>query len=182
MFLPRLTRPALRFSVARFLQSTSLLVPAVTIGCMTPSHPPRPAVVESASADVEAAQSGKVVVAAHTFLDVYYPIPYATKPTLVVPDHWGNCVVVIQTPTRFRVLNNSGSELTAEWKARGPKAPVQPAVLLQPQVRTPAPTAYPPTPASYQPPPSPAAPRVAAPQSPGDGLPTEPVPITAPQR
>lgn len=132
----------------------------MTIGCMTPAAPR--SAPEVAAADGQSLQAGKVLVPAHTFQDVYYSAPFVGAPSLDVPDHWGRCVVVMQTPTRFRVLNSSGSDLSVEWKARGTKATVQPPALGTPQIQ-------------------PAAASVPSPQPAADGLPAEPVPVTAPR-
>jgi hypothetical protein len=176
--------------MARVLPTICLLPVAVAAGCKTASAPPQGSQV--VSADV-AAQSGKLLVAPHTFRDVYYGTPYAAPPTLEVPDHWGNCMVVTQTPTHFRVLNSSNSDLLVDWKASGVKAPpASQAVLGAPQIQRPIqaagvqpvaasvpapPPQYPSAPAA----PQPAVAVPAATQSPGGGLPAEPVPVADPR-
>jgi hypothetical protein len=156
------------------------VLPTVATGCT--SSPPHAAAVANPDVSV---QSGKLLVAPHTFRDVYYGIPYAGNPTLNVPDHWGNAVVVTQTPTHFRVLNSSGSDLMVDWKASGLKAPpVSEAVLGAPVVQRPAPAATLQPVAASAPvtAPAPAASPAPAPQrSLDDGLPAEPVPVAAPR-
>jgi hypothetical protein len=155
------------------------MAPAVASGCVTSSAPHRS---EVANPDV-AVQSGKLSLAPHTNRDVYYVTPYAAPPDLAVPSHWGNAVVVIQTPTHFRVTNVSDSDLTVDWKASGLKAPLlsQP-VLGAPVVQRPTPAATVQPVAASQPAAAaaPQEPR-GSPQSPGDGLPAEPVPVAAPR-
>jgi hypothetical protein len=165
------------------LPAICLLPVAISSGCKTPTYQAQPAV---AAADPTTVQTGKMLVAPHTSPDVYYATPFAGLPSLQVPDHWGNCIVVTQTPTHFRVLNSSNSDQTIEWKASGPKAPpVQQAAIGLPRVQPPATVpagAIQPVAASVPaPPPQYAPPPPAAAQSPGAGLPAEPVPVAAPR-
>ena len=74
MAFPLTFRSARRAFTVRVLPAVCLLPVAVASGCMTPSAPPHGA--EVANADV-AVQSGKLLLAPHTFRDVYYGIPYA---------------------------------------------------------------------------------------------------------
>jgi hypothetical protein len=163
-------------ALMRMLPVAGAILLSAAIGCST--TPPRQAVAVAPPAEALNAESGKVLVAAHTFQDVYYGAPFAAPPKLEVPDHWGNCQVVMQTPGRFRVLNTSGSAMEVTWKAVGPKAPPAPVLGMpqpQPIVRTtPAPAVQPVAASVPQPAPAPAA-RPAS--SPGDGLPAEPVPV-----
>jgi hypothetical protein len=142
----------------------------LSFGCMSSSSPTR--VVATITPGVAGAtvDTGHLVIGAHAFQDVYYGAPFVATPKLDVPDHWGRCQVVMQTPTRFRVLNNTGSDLEIDWKATGTKgAPASLAAV--PQTRELArPTAAPaiqPASATIQP--------VSAQ---GDGLPAEPVPVS----
>jgi hypothetical protein len=164
---------ALRRSlVLRGLEATCLIQAVLALGC-TPL-PARSTAPASTLVDATVGQSGKLLVGPHAFQDVYYTTPFAGQPKLDVPDHWGSCMVVIQTPTHFRVLNSSGSDAVVEWKASGAKAaPMATPVLGTPQIQ-PAALVQPPAPAV-------AAPPASLPQSPGAGLPAEPVPVTAPR-
>jgi hypothetical protein len=139
-------------------------------GCLSTSTTLRTG-SESANSDT-VVQSGKVVVPARSFQDVYYDVPYATIPKLEISDTWSRCVLATQSPTRFRVSNSSHSDVTVEWKARGIKAPpAPPPVVRAPQLRSPSPAPIP-APPSIQP----ASASVPAPEN---GLPPAPVPITA---
>jgi hypothetical protein len=128
-----------------------------------------------------AVQSGKLLLAPKASRDVYYGIPYAGNPTLTVPTHWGDAEVVMQTPTHFRVLNHSNSDMTVDWKASGLKVPpISQPILGAPVVQRPAPAATvqpvaASAPAAASPPPP------ASPRSLDDGLPAEPVPVAAPR-
>jgi hypothetical protein len=157
--------------ILRGLPSIAFLATVITAGCMSSSR----AVVSDAPATAAVSvDSGKLVVSPHAFQDVYYHVPFAAAPKLEVPDHWGKCQVVMQTETRFRVLNHTGSDLEVEWKAMGTKATPAPLpVLGPPQTREIArSTAAPATTPAVQPASLPAA------NSPGDGLPAEPVPVS----
>jgi hypothetical protein len=144
----------------------------LALGCAT-STAPRSTATATAAADPVAVQSGKLLVPAHAFQDVYYASPYAGNPHLDVPDHWGRCQVVMQTPTRFRVVNLSGSDLEVDWKASGAKAPPQAPVLGSPQIQS---AAAPAAPSPIRPVAASSAP------APAEGsLPPAPVPVTAPR-
>ena len=159
------------FAAGRFAAGPVAVMPS---GCVTSS---KPHATEVVSADV-ASQSGNLLLAPHTNRDVYYGTPYAATPTLDVPSHWGHAVVVIQTPTHFRVANVSNSDLTVEWKANGLKAPpVSQAALGASQIQRPiqAPAVQPVAASMPAAPPYPSAPAAPpqnpTPRSPGDGLP-----------
>jgi hypothetical protein len=160
---------------------TAFVFPAFLggVGCMTPSAPAHKVEVVAPVADATIVQSGKVVVMSHRWMDVYYTTPYAADPNLEISDHWGNCMVVIKSPTRFRVLNNSGSDLTVDWKARGIKAPPATTAVLGPPQSQPVATISAP-PSSQAITPVAAPPATAQPASIG-GLPAEPVPVAAPR-
>jgi hypothetical protein len=145
---------------------------ASAVGCTTTSSPKAGVGTNVTAAPAANVESGKLMVARNSFQDVTYSSPFASPPKLDVPSHWGNCQVVIQTPTRFRVLNTSDSDMEVTWKAVGsPASPASVPTLgspqMQPVVRsTPAPVVQPVAAAVAQPQPSPAG-----------GLPAEPVPV-----
>ncbi len=151
--------------VSRRRASWRSVVPAVTVtlmllgsGCVGPLAPRREAGTPVASSEPAGVQKAKVTVPPHAFLDVYYPAPYISAPGLDLRSPWSRCVVVTSSANRFRVLNQSDSETTAEWVARGvPAAPGAP----------PAGQRLTPTPAR-------------APASTSGNLPAEPLPVEAP--
>ena len=149
----------------RSILAAGLALAIATAGCMSPFSPSRTVVSDAPATAGVAVDTGKLVVGPHAFQDVYYNVPFAAAPKLEVPDHWGKCQVVMETPTRFRVLNHTGSDLEVDWKAVGAKAAPAPLpVLGPPQAREiAAPVAAPATPPA---------------NSPGAGLPAEPVPVS----
>jgi hypothetical protein len=175
---------AVRFTGARLFRvlcviAAVALLPVLTLtGCTNCSPRPTTSVPGTVVADNASVQSGKLLLAAHEFRDIYYPTPYAGNPQLDVPGHWGNCQVVTQSPTHFRVMNHSDSELQVDWKASGTKAAiVRGPDLGTPQIQqatviAPAQPAAAPASATLPPPPS---------RSNSGGLPTEPVPVTSPK-
>jgi hypothetical protein len=142
----------------------------LSLGCMSSSSSTRVVATSTPGIAGATVDTGHLVIAAHAFQDVYYGTPFVATPNLDVPDHWGRCQVVMQTPTRFRVLNNTGSDLEIDWKASGTKgAPASLAAVPQPRelARPTAAPAVQPANAAIQP--------VSAQ---GEGLPAEPVPVS----
>jgi hypothetical protein len=97
---------------------------------------------------------GEVRLAAGAEEVVYYPLPFASPPNLELTSQFNWCELVKQCEDRFIVRNTSSFQLTAEWKARGPKPPppVGPAIAAPPPV---APAAAPPPEPDKLPPPKP---------------------------
>jgi hypothetical protein len=165
--------------VRRVIQTVASLFGAMILGCATSSatrHGDSGTVVS----DNTSVESGKLLLAAHAFSDVYYSPSFAATPALDVPDHWGNCKVVISTPTHFRVFNQSDSQMMVEWKANGlkappPQVPALAAAPIQAPIR-PVVAQSPSLPPIQAPVPAAAAPPAA---SPAPGLPAEPVPVTS---
>jgi hypothetical protein len=133
-------------------------------GCLSSGLPHGDSKAENADPNLSV-QSGMVSVPAGVFLDVYYATPFASVPALKIAEDGGRCMAVIQTANHFRILNSTGKDVVAHWKAQGtrgaaaatrPTPQAAPVQLAQPQ-------------------------RVAPQDSPAAGLPPEPEPVTAPQ-
>jgi hypothetical protein len=160
--MPFLTK--LRLVVAR---AACCLAASVACGCMTPGQAHKDAAADNTDPTISV-QSGTISVPAGVFLDVYYSTPFASAPTLKLTEHWGRCLIVVQTPNHFRVLNSSDKDVTARWQAQGVKALAASAPAIRP-----APVIAPVRLAQPVPVPSQTPPGVA-------GLPAEPEPILSP--
>jgi hypothetical protein len=130
----------------------------ILLGCMSISLDGRPIRIEHFTEDGITCHRGTVHVPANADADVYYPLPFASKPNLELTDPFGNCEIVLQREDCFRVHNTSCISTTAKWKARGPKlAPPEPDA--SPIVGPPAPVDAPPPECPSEPiPPLPAKP------------------------
>ena len=108
----------------------------VFLGCAGLSQDRRE-IVERA--DGTTAQDGRVSVPDGKTVDVYYPIPYNSRPNLETHDTFEECLVVEQRSDGFRVRNPSPFARTVTWSARGvvvpisTPAPVTPTTGLPPE-------------------------------------------------
>jgi len=111
--------------------TTALAFAALGLGCMSftfGGHTDMVAPHEpAATADLAKEQTGNAQVAGGEEITVYYPIPYASPPNLVMRDPNAVCRVIEQKADCFRIRNTAS--LTAgynyvAWTARG--VPVQP--------------------------------------------------------
>jgi len=64
-------------------------------------------------------QQGSIAASSGQEVDVFYPVPYASPPNLVLEDFTHNYTVVDQKPDRFRLRNNGPFTPTCEWTAHG---------------------------------------------------------------
>ena len=118
---------------------TGLLFLAISLGCMSLSFGGRTEVVAPEGALTR--QSDTIHLGPAQEIFVYYPVPYATPPNLVVSDTWRDCRVVEQRPDGFRVKNMSSSARDMDWTARGTKALAAAVVVTSPPSQPTEPTA-----------------------------------------
>src|SRR5205807_1901970 len=85
-------------------------------------------------------QRDRVKVPPDTVLDVYYPIPYYSRPNLRIHDGEGRVKIVQQSRDHFRVKNDGLFERDILWEAKGVKPVPAPVV----QVAAPTNTDLPP--------------------------------------
>ncbi len=116
------------------MHKTVIITTAVTallsaLGCMSftfggrtevVSPPPVPGPVAGTA---EWQQMGNVRVPVGEEMTVYYPIPYASPPNLVITGRGGACRVIEQKADCFCIKNNSDLPFELGWTARGVKAP-----------------------------------------------------------
>jgi hypothetical protein len=131
----------------------ALICLVVFLGCMSLNFGTRTEVIQHD--DVSYMQTGTATVPGGQEVEVYYPVPYASPPNLVLSSDWDQCVVVQQKQDHFRVKNNRVFATECKWTARGLKVPPPVAPGLGPPVIVPPPV----------PPPA--------------GLPAEPIPVSA---
>lgn len=176
MSLSGLARFARLIQPYRLAATARLVVPLIVLGCTSPHHD-RNVQVEAVSEEGIAVQTGKITIPVRAFMDVYYPVPFASPPSLKVSDRWGNCKIIIQAANHFRILSFSDSPLTVEWTARGPKGVPPPPAVMAPPIVTPQPV----TPTSMQTLAPVPVTRPSPPSMPSQvpGLPAEPEPITS---
>lgn len=118
---------------------TAILSFTLALGCMSFSFGERTEVIRSPepSAVADAAeQRGKVAVPGGEEITVYYPVPYASPPNLVIRDPGGVCRVVEQKADCFRIVNSASLTMgpyDVVWTARGVHAsPAQPNPAVPP--------------------------------------------------
>ena len=106
---------------------------AVILGCMNISFEGRRHIIHND--DQTYSQTGTLEVPAGQELEIFYPMPYAAPPNLVVTSTFSECLIVEQRPDHFRVKNTMSSPRELTWTARGLKGP--PAMIVaQPPVVT----------------------------------------------
>jgi hypothetical protein len=115
-----------------FLGCMSLSFGGLSIGCKT-------------EPDGTICQEGKTSVHKGEELDVYYPVPYASPPNLVLCGSSDDCEIIEQKADHFRIRCKGPFDRTPQWQARGLRCPppgATPTVVVTP----PAPPAAPPPP------------------------------------
>jgi hypothetical protein len=110
--------------------ANAIAVLTLALGCMSFSFGGRTEVVAphppSGTADVAGEQKGNVQVAGGEEMTVYYPVPFATPPNLVIRDPAAACRVVEQRADCFRVRNTASvvaGNYEVGWTARGVQVP-----------------------------------------------------------
>jgi|SRR5947209_4148889 len=110
------------------IAATAITFLTLGVGCMSFSFGGRTEVVSphetSAIADVTAEQKGHAQLASGDEITVYYPVPFASPPNLVIHDPASTCRVVEQRADCFRIKNNASVapwRYDIGWTARGVK-------------------------------------------------------------
>jgi len=103
---------------------------AVVLGCMNISFEGRRHIVNND--DQTYSQTGEMEVPPGQELEVFYPIPFASPPNLVIASSFSQCQMIEQRPDRFRVKNPTGLPHEVTWTARGMKGPPPGLVVLPP--------------------------------------------------
>jgi len=97
----------------------------IFLGCMSFSIGERH--IEAPADGNTLVQNGEVTVPPGMEQDVYYPIPFACPPNLVLDDCGHECAIIDQRADHFRIRNLRmpgvmGDSLEVEWTARGLRA------------------------------------------------------------
>jgi hypothetical protein len=121
--------------IARRLLGTAagLFLLGIILGCMSVSFEGRKQIFQHD--DQTYSQTGKIEIPPGQELEIYYPVPYAGPPNLVVSSTFSECQVIEQRPDHFRVKNTMSSPREITWTARGLKGP--PAIVATPPQTTP---------------------------------------------
>lgn len=107
---------------------SAVLLLVVILGCMSVSFEGRKSIIHHD--DQTYSQTGKLEVPPGQEIEIYYAVPYAGPPNLVVSSTFSECQVIEQRPDHFRVKNTMSSPREVTWTARGLKGP--PAVVVVP--------------------------------------------------
>jgi hypothetical protein len=100
--------------IAGAMSGTGFLV--IVLGCMNIQLGGRTVVQEDS---LTFTQEGSLVASAGQEVDVFYPVPYASPPNLVVEDLMHNSTLVEQKADHFRLRNDGHFSLSCSWTARG---------------------------------------------------------------
>ena len=95
-----------------------LLVVLASIGCMG---------LDSGSQNGTQSSEGRVSIPPSSTVEVFYPYPYASPPTLTIYAWHGDWKIVEQTDKSFKIANKNGNKpRTVDWEARGLRVMQQP--------------------------------------------------------
>jgi hypothetical protein len=94
---------------------------AIVLGCMNIQLGGGTVATEDA---LTFSQRGSISASAGQEVDVYYPVPYASPPNLVIEDFTHNYSIIDQKSDHFRVRNNGLFAPSCDWTARGVKVAI----------------------------------------------------------
>jgi hypothetical protein len=131
-----------------------LTLVVILLGCMSftidRSQPVK--VIAPADGAEPREQQGEISVPAQGAVDVYYPVPYLSRPNLSIQNEFGaRCELEVQEPDHFRLHNKGLFPHKVTWVAKGVSILVKPAAP-PPPAGPPPPAALPAAPVPIGPP------------------------------
>jgi hypothetical protein len=118
--------PKRRYPLRILTACALILLTGIIVGCMSISFGGRSS---EARDDGLLEQEGEVEVKEGMTQTVYYPVPYASPPNLVIDNFFGNVEIEEQAWDHFRVRGVKVG-LAVEWKAKGLRGPPAPPPIV----------------------------------------------------